>query len=56
MLSTSAKKQQRSKIKIVLGIGIFLVVISVVLFVMLSGKDNIHSGVFLLMVLSIRKP
>lgn len=56
MLSISAKKQPKSKMKIVLGIGIFLVVISVVLFVTLSGKDNIHSGVFLLMVLSSRKP
>ena len=43
MLSTSSKNQQSSKMKIVLGIGIFLVVISVVLFVMLSGKDNMNS-------------
>lgn len=43
MLSISAKKQPKSKMKIVLGIGIFLVVISVVLFVTLSGKDNMNS-------------
>lgn len=42
-MNTSSKKRDNSKTKIVLGIGIFLIVISAILFVTLLGKDNMHS-------------